>query len=250
MDEMYERTRSLLGDAAVERIRASSVCIIGLGGVGSYAAEACARSGFGTIGLIDHDSYSASNLNRQLGALRSTLGRKKTQVTAERIRDINPRAAVLEKDIFLTADNVPLLGLEKFDFVIDAIDNVTAKTAIACFCHDRGIASVCVMGTGNKLRPEMLEVSDIYSTSVCPLARAVRKLCREAGLPSLKVIYSREEPLVRTRTPASMSFVPAAAGLLAAREAVLAVTGGLTAARSENGPGSIQSHEHKGTRNA
>ena len=233
MDEMYERTLSLLGEAALKKLRASSVCIIGLGGVGSYAAEACARSGFGTVALIDHDTYSPSNLNRQLGALRSTLGMKKTSVTKERIKDINPEAVVLGIDVFITADNVPSLGLEKYDFVIDAIDNVTAKVAVASFCRACGTPSISVMGTGNKLRPEMLEVSDIYSTSVCPLAKAVRKLARDTGLPSLKVIYSREEPIVRSRTPASLSFVPAAAGLIAAREALLAVAGGLIGAKTE-----------------
>ena len=225
MDEMYERTLSLIGEEALEKLRASSVCIIGLGGVGSYAAEACARSGFGTIGLADHDTFSASNLNRQIGALRSTVGMKKTEVTAMRILDINPDALVIQKDLFIGADNVCELELDRYDFVIDAIDNVSAKVALASCCHEHSIAEISVMGTGNKLKPELLRVSDIYSTSVCPLARAVRKLCRERNIPSLKVVWSPEEPLIKRRVPASMSFVPACAGLLAAREAVVYAAG-------------------------
>lgn len=222
---MYERTLSLIGEEALLKLETSSVCIIGLGGVGSYAAEVCARSGFGTIGLVDHDTVSPSNLNRQLCALNSTVGKEKTRITAERILDINPRAKVTVHDIFLLPENVGELHLEDFDFVIDAIDNVSAKLAVAAYCHEHSVAEISVMGTGNKLRPEMLRVSDIYSTSVCPLARAVRKQCRERGIPSLKVIYSSEEPLIKSRVPASMSFVPACAGILAAREAVAHAAG-------------------------
>lgn len=225
MDEMFQRTVSLIGEEALDRLRSSRVCIIGLGGVGSFAAEACVRSGVGSLLLIDHDTVSASNLNRQLCALRSTVDLKKTAVLRERYLDISPECRTDALDTFITSDNVGTLGLEGCDYVIDAIDNITAKVAVASFLDETGVPHISVMGTGNKLRPERLRVSDIYSTNICPMARAVRKLCREKGIVSLRTVWSDETPVVRPGTPASMTFVPASAGLLAAREAVLCLTG-------------------------
>lgn len=225
MEDIYTRSLPILGEEGTEKLRNASVAVIGLGGVGSYCVEALARSGVGSLRLIDFDTVSPSNLNRQLCALVSTVGRLKTDVIAERIADINPLCTVTCVNEFVTADNVAQLGLEDQDYVIDAIDNITAKAALAEYCEKMSIPEISVLGTGNKLRPEMLTVTDIYSTKVCPLARALRKPLRDRGVRSLRVIYSEEEPVVRDRVPASMSFVPGCAGLIAAREAVLSVAG-------------------------
>lgn len=225
MDSIYTRSLPITGEEGMNRLKNASAAVIGLGGVGSYAAEALARSGIGSLTLIDFDTVSVSNINRQLCALVSTVGRLKTEVTAERIADINPKCVTTCINDFVTPENIGLLGLRDMDYVIDAIDNITAKAALAAYCEEFGIPHISVLGTGNKLRAEMLRVADIYSTKVCPLARALRKPLRDRGVKALRVIYSEEEPVVRDRVPASMSFVPGTAGLLAAREAVVSIAG-------------------------
>ncbi len=221
MENIYTRSLPILGDEAIEKLKKASVCVIGLGGVGSFAAEALARSGVGHITLIDFDTVSESNLNRQLYALSSTKGKHKTEIAKERIADINPICEIQTIELFLNTDNIESLNLQKCDYVIDAIDNVSAKVKIAKICEENNTSHISVMGTGNKLRPEMLTISDIYKTKICPLAKAVRTLARKENIKKMKVIYSEEEPIVKNRVPASMIFVPSVAGIMAAREATL-----------------------------
>lgn len=221
MENIYTRSLPILGDEAIEKLKNASVCVIGLGGVGSFAAEALARSGFGHITLIDFDKVSESNLNRQLYALSSTKGKPKTELAKARIADINPLCEIQTIGLFLNTDNIESLNLQRYDYVIDAIDNVSAKVKIAKICEETDTSHISVMGTGNKLRPEMLTISDIYKTKICPLAKAVRTLARKENIRKMKVIYSEEEPIVKNRVPASMIFVPSVAGIMAAREATL-----------------------------
>ena len=221
--DIYDRTRRLIGEEKLEKLRGSHVLLFGLGGVGSYVCEALIRAGIGRLSLVDHDTVDISNLNRQLFALRSTLGMPKTEAAELRCRDINPGTKVQTYREFASADNIPELfsGVEAelgpIDFVADAIDTVSAKLSIASLCHERNIPLISCCGTGNKLHPELLRIEDIYRTSVCPLCKVMRRELKARGIPKLTVCYS-EEPPVRTgsRTPASISFVPSAAGLLIA----------------------------------
>lgn len=225
----YERTRMILGDEAIDKLRRASVIIFGVGGVGSFAAEAVARAGVGKITLVDNDTVSFTNINRQIIALNSTVGKMKTEVMAERIRDINPECDVICVNEFILYDNINNVLNEKFDYCVDAVDTVTAKIAIIMRCDELGISVISSMGTGNKLNPEMLEVTDIYKTSVCPLAKVMRKELKTRGIKSLKVCYSKEEPVTpldsneitnKRRTPGSVSFVPSTAGLIIGSEVV------------------------------
>lgn len=218
-----ERQITILGSKATDRLIASSVMIFGIGGVGSFTAEAIARCGVGRIVLVDFDTVSASNINRQLVADTTTVGLKKTAVMADRIRKINPDCTVVEKDIFVTQDNAAdIIGEEKVDFVVDAIDNVSAKIAIIEFCKKNSINIVSSMGTGNKLDPQKFTISDINQTSVCPLARVMRRELKVRDIRNVDVLYSTEEPVVKgERIPASIAFVPSVAGLLLARHVVL-----------------------------
>lgn len=220
----------LFGDAAVERLKLCRVIVFGLGGVGSFAAEALARAGIGAIELVDHDVVDITNLNRQLVALHSTLGRKKTEVMKERILDINPDALVTAHDVFLTPETAKRFDFHKYDAVADAIDTVSAKLLLAELCHKAGTPLVSSAGTGNKLDPTRLVVGDIFETSVDPLARVMRRELKKMGIPKLKVVYSAEEPrkprlrsdeiTARRSIPASCSFVPPAAGMILAGEVV------------------------------
>ena len=218
-----ERQITILGSKATDRLIASSVMIFGIGGVGSFTAEAIARCGVGRIVLVDFDTVSASNINRQLVADTTTVGLKKTAVMADRIRKINPDCTVVEKDIFVTQENAAdIIGEEKVDFVVDAIDNVSAKIAIIEFCKKNSINIVSSMGTGNKLDPQKFTISDINQTSVCPLARVMRRELKARDIRNVDVLYSTEEPVVKgERIPASIAFVPSVAGLLLARHVVL-----------------------------
>lgn len=225
----YERTRMILGDEAIDKLKRASVIIFGVGGVGSFAAEAVARAGVGKITLVDNDTVSFTNINRQIIALNSTVGRMKTEVMAERIRDINPECDVICVNEFILYDNINDVLNEKFDYCVDAVDTVTAKIAIIMRCKEMGISVISSMGTGNKLNPAMLEVTDIYKTSVCPLAKVMRKELKTRGIKNLKVCYSKENPVTpldsnevtnKRRTPGSVSFVPSAAGLIIGGEAV------------------------------
>ncbi|MGN1317399.1 MAG: ThiF family adenylyltransferase [Lachnospirales bacterium] len=225
----YERTRMLLGDSGIERLKDSNIIVFGVGGVGSFVCEALARAGVGRLTLVDNDCVSLTNINRQLIALNSTIGKLKTQVMAERIRDINPECNVKCVNEFILRDNVCDVINEKFDYCIDAIDTVTAKISVIMRCNELNIPIISSMGTGNKLNPSMLEITDIYKTSVCPLAKVMRKELKDRKVKKLKVCFSKELPIKPldtedkkgTRpTPGSVSFVPSVAGLMIAGEVV------------------------------
>lgn len=221
------RTERLFGKAAVARLASCRVAVFGLGGVGGYAAEALARSGIGALDLIDNDTVHISNLNRQLYATHKTLGRYKADVAAERIAEINPAAEVRVRKLFYLPDQDAFFDFKQYDYIIDAVDTVTAKIGLAVQAAKAGVPILSCMGTGNKTNPAAFEVADIYDTSVCPLARVMRSELKRRGVPALKVVYSKEPP-VRTneggeedaRVPASNAFVPAAAGFIMAGEAV------------------------------
>lgn len=221
--ERFERQITLIGQDSTETLFNSSVMIFGIGGVGSFAAEAIARCGVGNIILVDFDTVSMSNINRQLIADTTTVGMKKTDVMAERIHKINPSCNVLAIDTFVTAENAAdIISNNKVDFVVDAIDNVSAKIAIIKYCKDNNIKIVSSMGTGNKLDPTKFTVCDISKTSVCPLARVMRRELKIRDIKNVDVLFSTEEPVVKgERIPASISFVPSVAGLLLARHVVL-----------------------------
>ena len=228
----YSRTELLIGKAGIERLKAASVMVFGVGGVGSHCIEALARSGVGRLTLIDNDTVSLTNINRQSIAYHSTIGRYKTEVMKERIRDINPEICVKTYEMFVLPDNLEALFEEKPDYVIDAIDTVTAKLALVELALRLDIPVISSMGTGNKLHPEMFEITDLSKTSVCPLCKVMRKELKARGIYHLKVLYSKEKPIdtserdtgedkgQRRSIPGSISFVPPVAGLLIAGEAV------------------------------
>ena len=226
MKEEFEREASLLGEEAIEKLSHSYVALFGLGGVGSYAAEALARGGIGRILLIDNDKVSRSNINRQLCALQSTIGRYKVDVVAERLLDINPDIIIEKCYSFVLPENIEDFKFEEFDYVIDAIDTVSAKLAIAEQSTKHQTPMICCMGTGNKLDPSALKITDLSKTSVCPLARVMRRELKVRGITHLKVIFSEEEPKIPPKRaegktpPSSISFVPSVAGLLAASDAI------------------------------
>ncbi len=221
-----ERQITLIGEEKTRKLVDSSVMIFGIGGVGSFTAEALARCGVGKLILVDFDTVSISNVNRQLIADTTTVGQKKTAVMAERIRKINPDCTVIEKDVFVNSDNAKdILSGEKLDYVVDAIDNVTAKIAIIQYCKENDISVISSMGTGNKLDPFKFKIADIEKTLVCPLARVMRRELKVRNIKKVDVLYSEEEPVVKgERIPASIAFVPSVAGLLIARHVVLNIT--------------------------
>lgn len=216
--DMFERTLPLVGEEGIKKLRGAHVAVFGLGGVGSYAAEALARAGVGCLTVVDDDVISPSNLNRQLYALHSTLGMAKCDVAKSRILDINPLAKVNALKMRFSSGAAMDFS---FDFVIDAIDDIPAKVLLAKTCAERNIPIISCMGTGNKLDACAFKVADVFSTSVCPLAKAMRKLLKDAGVTSLKVVYSAEPPQkTGSRTPASLPFVPPVAGMILAGEAI------------------------------
>ena len=227
----FNRSRLLLGESGQEKLKNSSVCIFGIGGVGSYTVEALARSGVGTLTLIDSDKVDVTNINRQIHALHSTVGRYKTEVMRERILDINPSAIVNIHNVFCHAQNTAALIPENCDFVVDAVDNVTAKLAIITAANERGIPVISCMGAANKLDPSAFQVTDIYKTEVCPLCRVMRRELRRRDIKKLTVVYSKEEPVIPLCDKAdgvplgSIAFVPSSAGLLAASHVILFLTG-------------------------
>lgn len=227
MENIYTRTEALLGDG-IEKIKKARVAVFGCGGVGSYVVEALARAGVGALTVVDADVVAPSNLNRQLIATVDTVGRPKAQVEAERVRSINPECDVTALNMFYNEESADEVDLSRFDYVCDAIDTVTSKLLLAVRCRDAGVRLISSMGTGNKLDPTRFEVADISKTSVCPLARVMRRELKARGIYHLKVVYSKEEPFSVTlgdnghgkRTPASISFVPGAAGLALASEII------------------------------
>lgn len=224
MKEEYLRTAALIGEEGLSRLKNSAVAVFGLGGVGSYAAEALVRSGIGTVYIYDSDKVAKSNINRQLIALSSTVGMDKTKVEALRLKDINPDCNIIEKREFVTPESH--IPFESFDFIIDAVDNVTAKLFLAAEAEKRNVPIISVMGTGNKLDPTRLKITDIYKTSVCPLARVMRYELKKRGVKKLTVVWSDDPPIKPADCgeyrdtgripPASMSMVPGCAGLYAA----------------------------------
>ncbi len=241
MEGQHERFEMLVGAKGLERLKRASVAVFGLGGVGGYVVEALARSGIGTLHLIDNDRIVASNLNRQILALHSTVGQTKVDAAAARVREIDPEICVRTYQTFYLPEVREQFAFSSFDYVVDCIDTVTAKLDLVMQCRAAGTPIICALGTGNKLDPTKLTVADIYETSVCPLARIMRKELRRRGVDRLRVVYSQEEPITpcfsptqeeaptegpetfgsrRRSIPGSSAFVPAAAGLILASEVV------------------------------
>ncbi len=227
----FSRTELLLGKNGVEKLKSAHVAVFGLGGVGSYAVEALCRSGIGTFTLIDNDTVSLTNLNRQLIATQNTIGQYKTDVMKERILSINPDAQVIIKTEFYLPETP--FDFSGIDYIVDAIDTVTAKLHLIETAHKLHIPIISSMGTGNKLDPTRLEVTDISKTSVCPLARVMRRELKQRGINHLKVVYSKEEPIAPLydeesedkgssgrKAPGSVAFVPSVAGLMLAGEVI------------------------------
>lgn len=217
----FSRTERLIGFESLKKLKSSNIIIFGLGGVGSYAAEALARCGIGRMTVVDKDTVDITNINRQLYALHSTIGRNKAEVAAERIRDINPECEVTPLVKMYLPENSNEFKLSEYDYIIDAVDNVTAKIDLAVKAEALNIPIIASMGTGNKLNPSAFKISDIYKTSVCPLCRVMRRELKKREVKRLKVLFSEEEPITDgERTPASISFVPSVAGLMIAGEVV------------------------------
>ena len=218
---IFSRAELLLGEEALHKLRSARVALFGIGGVGSFAAEALARGGVGHITLVDGDTVSITNINRQLIALHSTVGKEKTAVMAERIADISPETEVETYPVVYGAENRDLLDFSTYDYVIDAIDTVTSKLILIEEAKKAGVPVISCMGTGNKFHPERFEVTDISKTSVCPLAKVMRKELKVRGIKNVKVVYSKEEPQKpaespetgKRQIPGSLSFVPPVAGL-------------------------------------
>lgn len=222
MENIFARSERLLGKAAMETLQSKRVIVFGLGGVGSYAAEALARCGVGHLTVVDSDAVDSTNINRQLYALHSTVGRNKAEVAAERILDINPNCSVTPLIKLYLPENADEFHLEEYDYIVDAIDNVSAKIDLAVKSEALSVPMVAAMGTGNKLDPTAFRIADIYKTSVCPLCRVMRRELKKRGVKHLKAVYSEEIPQTDgERTPASVSFVPPVAGFLLAREVIL-----------------------------
>ena len=230
---IFSRAELLLGEEALHKLRSTRVALFGIGGVGSFAAEALARGGVGHITLVDGDPVSITNINRQLIALHSTVGKEKTAVMAERIADISPETEVETYPVVYGAENRDLLDFSTYDYVIDAIDTVTSKLILIEEAKKAGVPVISCMGTGNKFHPERFEVTDISKTSVCPLAKVMRKELKVRGIKNVKVVYSKEEPQKpaespetgKRQIPGSLSFVPPVAGLLLAGEVIRHIAG-------------------------
>ena len=221
MEEQFSRTELLIGKDNLERIKKSKVAIFGLGGVGSFVLEGLARAGIGSFILVDKDIVSKSNLNRQLIALHKTIGRPKVEVAKERVLEINPDAKVETYQDFFMPDTKTKILDDTVSYIVDAIDTVTAKIELVRRANELNIPIISCMGAGNKLDPTRFEIADIYKTSVCPLAKVMRKELKERNIKKLKVVYSKEDPVkTNTRTPASISFVPSVAGLIISSEVV------------------------------
>lgn len=218
--EQFERTRMLIGNEGLNKLKKSSVAVFGIGGVGGYAVEALARSGVGTIDIIDNDTVNETNINRQIIATHKTLGRYKVDVMKERIEDINRSAIVNTHKCFFLPENSDEFDFSKYSYIVDAIDTVTAKIEIILKAQKANVPVISSMGTGNKLDPTKLEVSDIYKTKMCPLAKVMRRELKQRGIKKLKVVYSSEEPVTKLRIPASVAFVPSVAGMIIAGEVI------------------------------
>ena len=241
----FARSQLLLGSEGMDRLARARVAVFGIGGVGGYTAEALARSGIGAIDIFDDDRVCLTNLNRQIIALHSTIGREKTQVMKERLEDINPKLKVQARNIFYLPETADTIDLSDYDYVVDAVDTVKAKLELVCRAQALGVKIISAMGAGNKLDPTRLKVADIYKTSMCPLAKVMRRELKKRGVKKLKVVYSEEKPTrpiedmsiscrsncicppgaehkctERRDIPGSLAFVPSVAGLIIAGEVV------------------------------
>ena len=237
MNEQFLRTAMLLGETAVEHLQKARVAVFGIGGVGGYTVEALARSGIGQIDLIDSDTVSRSNINRQILATHSTVGIPKVEAAKARILDINPDCIVRTHQVFYTPETADQFDFRDYDYIVDAIDTVTGKLALVQRAEEAGTPIICCMGTGNKLDASAFQVADISKTSMCPLARIMRKELSKRGIKHLKVVYSQEEALTPTgweeeaaalgkrQIPGSVAFVPGAAGLILAGEVIKDIAG-------------------------
>ncbi|MCI8795487.1 MAG: tRNA threonylcarbamoyladenosine dehydratase [Dorea sp.] len=236
MAEEFARTEMLIGEEGLCRLKEASVMVLGVGGVGSHCIEALARAGLGRLILVDSDKVSVTNINRQSIALHSTAGQYKTRVMKAKIADISPQTEVATYEIFILPENIDVIFKEKPDYIVDAVDTVTAKLAAAEKAREYGIPLISCMGTGNKLHAELFEITDISKTSVCPLCKVMRKELRARGIERLKVLYSKEKPIRvsgeeaqektgRRTIPGSISFVPPVAGLLIAGEVIREIAG-------------------------
>lgn len=227
MSDQFERTRTLIGEQNLNKLRAAKVLVFGVGGVGGYVCEALARAGVGTIDIVDKDAVDITNINRQIIATHDTIGQPKVQVCRNRMLSINPSLNCDARECFYLPERAEEFDFSAYDYVVDAVDNVTAKIDIICRSKEAGTLVISSMGTGNKMDPTMFRVTDIEKTKVCPLAKVVRKELKNRGIRGVKVLYSEEEPVKVTgpdgqtlRTPASISFVPSAAGLIIAGEVI------------------------------
>ena len=240
--DQFSRTKLLYGEEAMRKLAASRIAVFGIGGVGGYVVEALVRSGVGTLDIIDDDKVCMSNLNRQIIATRETIGRYKVDVAEERIHDINPDCVVNAHKTFFLPETQDKFDFSEYDYVVDAIDTVAGKLAIIEKAKKAGTPVISSMGAGNKINPAMFEVSDIYKTTICPLAKVIRHECRKRGIDSLKVVYSKEMPIKpledtgcsqevaenrtkRRATPGSTAFVPSVVGLIIAGEVINDITG-------------------------
>lgn len=239
--DAYSRTRLLLGQDGMEKLKNAHIAVFGLGGVGGYVVEALARCGVGTLELIDHDTVSLSNINRQILATRETVGMEKSEAARLRVQAIDPEIKVIARHQFFGPDTKAEFDFSQYTYVVDAIDTVTGKLALVQAAREENVPILCCLGTGNKLDPTAFRIGDIYETSVCPLARIMRKECRRRGIEKLKVLYSLEEPVKpdidpedpilqempegRNALPGSVSFVPAAAGLIIAGQVIRDIVG-------------------------
>ena len=230
MEELFERSKLILGDK-IDKLKSAKVLVCGLGGVGGYVLEALVRAGVGTLGLLDSDVFAASNLNRQILATTDTIGKKKTDVAKVRALSINPDCKVEVFDLFYLPETADKVDLSRYDYVVDAIDTVTAKLELITRAKRAGVNIISCMGTGNKLGTHF-EVADVFKTSVCPLAKVMRKELKARGIDHLKVVYSKEEPIIHADTPTeagrhipgSISYAPAIAGLVLAAEVIKDLT--------------------------
>lgn len=237
MKEQFTRTELMLGEEAMERLSKARVAVFGIGGVGGHTAEALVRSGIGAIDIIDDDKVVISNVNRQIFATHSTVGRYKVDAAEERLRDINPDVVITKHRVFFTPETAEQFDFSLYDYVVDAIDTVTGKIGLVLKAQEAGTPIICSMGAGNKLDPTAFEVTDIYKTSVCPLARVMRYELKKRGIKKLKVVYSKEQPIAPTekrtdnavegrsgaakkQSPGSNAFVPSVAGLILAGEVI------------------------------
>ncbi len=216
MREEFTRTELIYGSEAMEKLASSRVAVFGVGGVGGHVVEALARSGIGALDLVDNDKVALSNINRQIIATHSTVGQYKVDVARKRIEDINPDCVVRTYKTFYLPDTQEEISLRDCDYVVDAIDTITGKITIVENAYKAGVPVISSMGAGNKTDPSAFEIADIYATSVCPLAKVMRKLCKEHGIESLKVVYSKEVPVAGAdrSTPGSTAFTPSVAGLI------------------------------------